>query len=330
MPGCSKPPVVSAFGYRPIVPKAKIDMRKSFQLMLAQLFAVCICVAAATAREQFAQMLDLLQKTPQDDALREGIVRLAPQLKPAPSIPEEARRALVRGNTAQAEATTKDDYARAAKHYEDAAALAPWWGPAYLSLAKVRELQLDYLSAQRSLKIYMLAALSPEEARKAQDYLYALEDKQERADKSKNENDAKFGWASGQWRMTKSLVDRSGIAVTKTDPLIARSNIEGDRVMLKFAAESMEHDFRTGGERVSPARLDDSFRVSYDRSGKVIMELFGRRDQYTCPVAYDWNEVAFELGADRRTVTATREHLYAPPSCKVSGYSTVWVFERER
>jgi hypothetical protein len=329
MPGWSKPREVSTVGCRPIVPEATIDMRKSFQLMLAQLFAVCVCVAAATPREQFAQMLDLLQKTPQDEALREGIVRLAPQLKPAPAIPEEARRALVRGDTAQAEATTTDDYARAAKHYEDAAALAPWWGAAYLSLAKVRELQLDYLSAQRNLKIYMLSTVAPEDARKAQDYLYALEDKQERADKSKNENDAKFGWASGQWRMTKSLVDRSGIAVTRTDPLIAKGNIEGDRVTLKFAAESMEHDFRTGGERISPARLDDSFRVSYDRSGRVIIELFGARNQYTCPLAYDWNEVAFELGADRRTITATREDLYAPPSCKPSGYSTVWVFERE-
>ena len=129
--------------------------------------------------------------------------------------------------------------------------------------------------------------------------------------------------------MTKTRLDKSGFALAKTDPLIARSNIEEDRVMLKFAAETMEHDFRTGGERVSPARLDDSFRVSYDRSGKVIVELFGARDQYTCPVAYDWNEVAFELGADRRTITATREDLYAPPSCKPSGFSTVWVFERE-
>jgi len=304
-------------------------MRKILRLMFAPLFVVCICVAAATPREQFVQMLDLLQKTPRDDALREGIVRLAPQLKPAPAIPEEARRALVRGNTAQTEATSADDYGRAAKHYEDAAAMAPWWGAAYLSLAKVRELQLDYLSAQRNVKIYMLSAVSPEEARKAQDYLYALEDKQERADKSKNENDAKFGWASGRWRMTKTRLDKSGFALAKTDPLIARSNIEEDRVMLKFAAETMEHDFRTGGERVSPARLDDSFRVSYDRSGKVIFELFGARDQYTCPVAYDWNEIAFELGADRRTITATREDLYAPPNCKASGYSTVWVFERE-
>ena len=309
--------------------EAVTDMRKVLGLMLAGLLAACICVCAATPREQFAQMLDLLQKTPRDDGLREDIVRRAQQLKPAPVIPEEARRALVRGNTALDEATGADDYARAAKHYEDATALAPWWGAAYLNLARARELQLDYVSAQRSLKIYLLTVVSPEEARKAQDYLYALEDKQERADKTKNENDTRFGWLSGQWRMTKKLVDKSSIALDQTDPLITRSNIDGDRVMLKFAAETLEHDYRLGGERVSPVRVDNSFRVSYDSSGQLTMEVFGARDQYTCPVAYDWNDVAFELTPDRRTITATREDLYGPPSCKPSGFSTVWVLERE-
>lgn len=275
------------------------------------------------------QMLDLLQKTPKDDALRENVVRFALQLKPAPAIPEEARRALVRGSTALEEAASEDDYARAARHFEEAAALAPWWGAAYLNLAKARELQLDYVAAERSLRFYMLTVSSPEEARKAQDYLYALEDKQERADRARKEIDAKYGWLTGPWRMTKKVLDKSGIAVVQTDPVITRSDIEGNRVMLKFAAETTQHDYQQGGEQASLARVDNAFRVSYDSSGQLVMEVFGARDRYTCPVAYDWNEVAFELGADRRTITATRENLFAPPDCKPSGYSTVWVLERQ-
>jgi len=58
------------------------------------------------------------------------------------------------------------------------------------------------------------------------------------------------------------------------------------------------------------------------------MEVQGTSSPYTCPAERGWNEVEFELGANRRTITATREDLYPPPSCEPSGFSTVWVFER--
>ncbi|HEX4585552.1 MAG TPA: hypothetical protein VH183_12040 [Burkholderiaceae bacterium] len=303
-------------------------MRKVLGLLLVQLLAMCIGVSAATPAEQFAQMLEVLQKTPKDDSLRENIARLARELKPAPPIPEEARRALVRGNTALEEATAPDDYARAAKIYEEAATLAPWWGAAYLDLARAQELALDYRSAQRNLKLYMLTIVSPDDARKAQDYLYALEDKQERADRTKNENDSRFGWLSGGWTVTKKVLDQSGYAVVQADPVATRGNIEGDHVTLKVLANTLAHDYRGGGYLDSEIRVENSFRVSYDPSGQLVMELFGARDTYTCPTAYDWNQVDFDLSSDRRMITATREYLYGPPSCKPSGYSIVWVFER--
>lgn len=302
-------------------------MRKALGLMLVQLLAMCTCVSAATPGEQFAQMLELLKITPKDDSLRENIVRLGKELKPAPAIPEAARRALVRGNTALEAATGPDDYVRAARNYEEAAGLAPWWGAAYLSLARVQDLQLDYRSAQRNVHIYMVAIASPEEARKAQDYLYELEYKQERADKTRSENDSKYGWASGQWSVTKKVFDINGNPVVQTDPVVTRSSIEGSRVMLNVAGDTKEHGY-PGGYNDSPSRVDNSFRVSYDDSGQLVMEIFGPRDPYTCPTAYDWNQVKFDVSSDRRTITATREDLYAPPICKPTGNSTVWVFER--
>jgi hypothetical protein len=317
--------------------KAQISMRKVLGSMFVCLFVVSVGAFAQTAREQLAQMLDVLQKTPKDDAVRESIIRLARDLKPAPPIPEEARRALIRGNTALEEATGVDDYARAARHYEDALALAPWWGPAYLSLARAQELQFDYRSAQRNMRFYTLTGISAEDVRKAQDYLYALEEKQERADKTRAEFDSKFGWLNGQWRLTRKLLDRSGYAVAETDPVPARSNVEGNRVTLRVSADTMEHDHRHGGSGsygsygaydVSPTRVDDTFRVSYDSSGQLVMEIYGARDRYTCPVAYDWNPIQFVVSTDQRTITATREDLYGPPNCQPSGYSITWVLER--
>lgn len=303
-------------------------MRKTLTLMLAAFFAAGICASAATPGEQFAEMRDLLQKTPKDDALRESIVRLGRDLNPAPAVPEEARRALVRGNVALGEAKGLDDYARAARHYEEAANLAPWWGAAYLSLARAQELQFDYGSAERNMKLYILTATSPEDARSAQDYLYALQDKQERFDRRKAEYDTRYGWLSGQWSMTRKLLDKSGTPVMETDPMTPRSSVEDNRLVLKIAAPTTEHDYRYGGDTASSVRIENSFRLSYDVSGQLLVEVFGARDENTCPVEYGWNGVNYQLGAGRRTMTVTRDELYAPPNCTPSGYSTVWVFQR--
>jgi hypothetical protein len=314
--------------------KAQIGMRKALGWMLVGLSVISVGALAQAPREQFAQMLDVLRKTPKDDALRESVIRLARDLNPAPPIPEEARRALIRGNTALEEATGVDDYARAARHYEEALALAPWWAPAYLSLARAQELQFDYRSAQRNLRFYTLTGISAEDARKAQDYRYALEDKQDRADKTRAEIDNKYGWLNGQWRLTRKLLDRSGYAVAETDPVPARSSVEADRVTLRVSADTMEHDYRHGGSGsygaydVSATRLDDAFRVSYDSSGQLVMEIYGARDRSTCPVDYDWHPVQFEVSTDQRTITATRDDLFGPPNCQPSGYSTTWVLER--
>jgi len=304
-------------------------MRKMLGWLLAHLLVVSLGAAAQTPREQFAQMLDVLQKTPKDDALRESLVRLGKELKPAPAIPEDARRELVRGNTALEEATGLDDYARAARHYEVALALAPWWGAAYLNLARAQELQFDYTSAERNLKLYMLSAASPDDTRKAQDYLYALQFKQERADRTRSDYDSKFGWLNGQWSVSRKLLDKTGYAVVETDPLALRTSVDGSRVTLRVDADTTEHDHRYGGDRYGPIRVDNSFRVSYDSSGQLVMEMLGAKDPYTCPVEYGWNGVDFELGAGGQTFTATRAELYPPPNCAPSGYSTVWVFERQ-
>jgi hypothetical protein len=304
-------------------------MRKVLGWMLAPVLAVSVGASAQTPREQFAKMLDVLQQTPKDDALRESIVRLGQQLKPAPAIPEEARRDLVQGNTALEDATGVEDYARAAKYYQDALALAPWWGAAYLSLARAQELQFDYGSAQRNLKLYMLtAAGSPDDARKAQDYMYALQEKQDHTDKTQAEYDSKFGWLSGKWNVTRKFIDPSGYAVVETDPLTIRTLDEGSRVMLKIDGTATEHNHRKGGDQAAPIHLQDSLRVSYDSSGQLVMEIFEVSDRQTCAAERGWNDVQFELGGGRQTFTVTRDELYPPPQCEPSGYSTVWVFER--
>src|SRR6266403_1341445 len=289
--------------------EVQATMQKILRVMLALLWtvstgAVSTGAFAQTSGAEFAQMLDILGKTPKDDALREQIVRAGRALKPAPAIPEEARRELIRGNAAVEEAAGPDDYARAAQHYQGAVDLAPWWGPAYMSLARAQEL--------------------------GQDYQYALEYKEEKADRAKGDYDAKYGWLGGQWTLIRKVYDdKSGITLSQTEPIVARSSIDSSGgILLRAAADTMQHEYGSGADRVLPSRVENSFRVSYDASGQLILETYGERDPSACPVSYGWHQIDFELGSDRRTMTATEEQRYRLPSCEPAQLTTVWVFER--
>ncbi len=137
-------------------------------------------VHAEPPREQFKHMAEQLQKTPDDSALREKVIKMAQHLKPAPAVPEEARRSFVRGNTAMGEAKSSEDYARAAKLYEESANIAPWWGDAYLNLAKANEQQENFNGAIAALKNYLLTNPPKAKAREMQDHIYALEEKRDK------------------------------------------------------------------------------------------------------------------------------------------------------
>jgi len=163
---------------------------KSTSKLIIFIFASLALAASAYAqspREQLKQMVEQLEKNPTDNALREKIITLAATLKPAPPIPEEARRAFVRGNATMSEAKTPEDYARAVQLYREALSIAPWWGDPYFNLAKVRELRQEYDSAIFGLRYYLLTGIAGNDARQVQDRIYVLEEKRDRQAKALEE-----------------------------------------------------------------------------------------------------------------------------------------------
>lgn len=146
-------------------------------------------VHAQTPQEQLAQMVAQLQKTPSDSVLREKIIKLGAEIKPAPAIPEEARRALVRGNAAMTDAKSPEAAARPIQLYEEALTIAPWWGDAYFNLSKARELRQEYDLAIGALRFFLLSAPSEPDARQAQDQIYVLEEKRDRQAKEAKERE---------------------------------------------------------------------------------------------------------------------------------------------
>ena len=134
---------------------------------------------AQSPREQLKQMVEQLQKTPSDTTLREKVIALAATLKPAPAVPEDARRAFIRGNTAFAAAKDPAGFSRAIERFEEASALAPWWADPYFNLAKACEGTQDFDCALRALKYYRATAKTEADKRQAQDLAYALEEKRD-------------------------------------------------------------------------------------------------------------------------------------------------------
>lgn len=148
---------------------------------LALIFGVLLLANAANAespREQFRQMVGQLQQSPSDDALREKIIKLARQLKPAPAIPEEAERRMVRGTAAFKGAKSAADYRDAAKEFEQATLAAPWYGDAYLNLGVTQDKAENYEAALRSLKLALLASPNDKEIKAL---VYEVEYRNERA-----------------------------------------------------------------------------------------------------------------------------------------------------
>lgn len=98
------------------------------------------------------------RETQNDTALRERIIKLAPTLKPAPVLPDEAERWMVRGSAAFKGATSAAGYLDAAKEFEQATLAAPWYGDAYFNLGVAQDKAEDYAAALSSLKLAQLAS----------------------------------------------------------------------------------------------------------------------------------------------------------------------------
>jgi tetratricopeptide (TPR) repeat protein len=271
---------------------------------------------AESPREQLKQMAAQLQKSPTDYALREKIIKLARGLKPAPVIPEEARRSFVRGNTAFSEAKGQDDYARAVQRYEEALLIAPWWGDPYFNLAKAQEMRQDYGRAIQSLKFFVLTGPSADDARKAQDYSYVLEDKQEKLTKEKSEQEAaaraeeaKFGWLLGRWSF---VMNGSGNS-TEDGFILAKK--EGNQVEFKLIQGTLHHGGKDYPFSVDYAEASGFIRGTVSPSGKIVWE--GRSDETPgCPVS--WSPINLVISSDRHTIEyAQNRRFYG--TCAPSG-----------
>lgn len=150
--------------------------------------------AAARAAEKSGRLRDALTQYTaalnqaaegggEEQRLREAIVALAQRISPAPAIPDEARRFLVRGGVAIKEAKSAADFEEAAKEFGRAARVAPWWADAYFNQGVAYKKAGKFADAVRNMKLYLSSAPNAADAAKVREQIYAIEYRQEKAQK---------------------------------------------------------------------------------------------------------------------------------------------------
>ncbi len=109
-----------------------------------------------------------------DISTRRLILKLASELKPAPAIPEEARKHFIEGTAIVKAAKNPAQQAMAAQSFTEALKVAPWWGDAYYNLGVAQELAEKYDEAEQAFNFYLLSKPGATEKREVQDRIYAL------------------------------------------------------------------------------------------------------------------------------------------------------------
>lgn len=130
--------------------------------------------ASLNPRDALVQLTGKLKGNPDDNSTRRLIVKLASRIKPAPAIPEEARRHFVEGSTIVKAGKNPAEQALAAQSFTEALKAAPWWPDAYYNLAVAQDLAGQFDDAEKSFTLYILSNPGEAEQREAQDRIYAL------------------------------------------------------------------------------------------------------------------------------------------------------------
>jgi len=160
--------------------KSPVFASLAFSLTLMFASACLASAQSADAQQTLNQYISDLQKNPNDNALREKIIKFVQEMKPPPAIPEEAERYMARGAAAAKGAKNPNDFKDAVREFEKATLVAPWLANAYYNLGIAQDGAGMYTEAIKSLKLYLLAVPNASDAKKL---IYEIEYRQEKAAK---------------------------------------------------------------------------------------------------------------------------------------------------
>jgi tetratricopeptide (TPR) repeat protein len=125
-------------------------------------------------RETLEQYISDLQKNPGDNSLREKIIKLAQEMKPAPKIPGEIDELVGAATYAVKNAKTETDFNDAVDAYQKILLIAPWVPEYYYNLGAVQEKAGKLKEAVASLELYLSAAPDAKDAKEVREHIGGL------------------------------------------------------------------------------------------------------------------------------------------------------------
>jgi len=159
-------------------------MKKILRAALFVLAFSFILISAAQAQspqQTLNQYVADLQKSPNDYALREKIIKYVQTMKPKPAVPDEAQKYMDRGLAAIEGGKGEEDFRAASAEFSKAVNLAPWLGDAYRNLAIAQDKSGQYDAALKNLRLYLLTSPSPADEAWAKSLINKVEYRKEKA-----------------------------------------------------------------------------------------------------------------------------------------------------
>ena len=185
--------------------KRKADFCGTAILVLSFVFAAM--ANAQTTGTDFQQAVTAYQQS-QNAETATSVIKMAAAMRQLPPIPEEAREHFVRGTALFKDVKSPDDYAQVIEEFKEAVRLAPWWPQARYNWALTYGASGIYGPAIDNLRLYLLFKLPEADARVAQDKIYELQARQEKAVKAKAEADAAAAAAAEQQRAQEQAQEK--------------------------------------------------------------------------------------------------------------------------
>jgi len=267
------------------------------------LLAIVIPAEAQTTEVDFQQAVAAYQQSSTLPAA-EKVIRLAAAMPQLPPIPEEARKHFVRGTALFKDAKSPEDYKQVVDEFTQAMQLAPWWPDARYNFALALEAAGDYASAILNVKLYLLFKLSGTDARIAQDKIYALEAKQEKAAKgpspatlAQQQQDKYKDWLGrlDGARFSYSRPDRGGTDASTGSPIIAQINvivIRGNHAIHSWSVKFANGNVREMGLVSQPLEISGSTFIEPSapgyKPGEYAINNDGAFISYVSPSGEKW------------------------------------------
>lgn len=164
----------------------KYQASRIVSAIVVLLLGLSVSISQAQSPQQtLNQYVADLQKAPNDYTLREKIIKHVQSMRPAPAVPEEAKRHLARGKAALRGAKEARDFQDAAEEFKKALLHAPWLAEAYYNLGVIQDKAGHYDDAMKNLRFYLIAAPKAPDAEKVKELVYEIEYRKEKAAKDK-------------------------------------------------------------------------------------------------------------------------------------------------